>query len=76
MHSILLVLLISEVVMMAAFNPSRFGMKRNVQQPRIRLNMQLGGLAEKLGGIVEFISGQSTITENNIEDTLKVIFEL
>eukprot|EP01041_Mallomonas_annulata_P013768 gene13768-29279_t len=30
-------------------------------------------LAEKLGGIVEFISGQSKITENNIEDTLKEV---
>ena len=29
-------------------------------------------LAEKLGGIVEFISGQSVISETNIEVTLKV----
>ena len=36
------------------------------------LNMVLGGLAEKMGNIVEFISGQSKITEANIEDTLKV----
>jgi len=33
----------------------------------------LGGLAEKLGGIVEFISGQTTITEANIEDTLREV---
>ena len=29
-------------------------------------------LSEKLGGIVQFISGQSKITESNIESTLKV----
>ena len=32
-------------------------------------------LAEKLGGIVEFISGQSKITESNIESTLKVYIQ-
>jgi signal recognition particle subunit SRP54 len=31
---------------------------------------QMGGLAEKLGGIVELISGQTKITETNIEATL------
>lgn len=31
------------------------------------------GLAEKLGSIVELVSGQSTITESNIEDTLKEV---
>ena len=31
-------------------------------------------IAEKLGGIVEFISGQTTITEDNIETTLRVIY--
>lgn len=36
------------------------------------LRMVLGGIAEKMGSIVEFISGQSKITEANIEDTLKV----
>jgi hypothetical protein len=35
--------------------------------------MSFGGIAEKLGGIVEFISGQQKVTEANIEDTLKVI---
>jgi signal recognition particle subunit SRP54 len=35
--------------------------------------MVLGGIAEKMMGIVELISGQSTITENNIEDTLKEV---
>jgi len=35
--------------------------------------MVLGGIAEKMTGIVEFISGQSTITESNIEDTLKEV---
>ena len=37
-----------------------------------RLTMTFGGIAEKLGGIVEFISGQQKVTEANIEDTLKV----
>lgn len=37
-----------------------------------RLSMTFGGIAEKLGGIVEFISGQQKVTEANIEDTLKV----
>ena len=31
---------------------------------------QMGGLAEKLGGIIEVIAGQSKITEANIEATL------
>jgi signal recognition particle subunit SRP54 len=33
----------------------------------------LGGLAERLGSIVELVSGQTTITEANIEDTLKEV---
>lgn len=37
-----------------------------------RLSMTFGGIAEKLGGLVEFISGQQKVTEANIEDTLKV----
>lgn len=36
------------------------------------LNGVMSGISEKLGGIVELISGQSVITEANIEDTLKV----
>jgi hypothetical protein len=35
--------------------------------------MSFGGIAEKLGGLVELVSGQKKITEANIEDTLKVI---
>ena len=31
------------------------------------------GISEKLGGIVELISGQDVITEANIEDTLKEV---
>ena len=31
---------------------------------------QMGGLAEKLGGIIEVIAGQSKITEANVEATL------
>ncbi len=30
------------------------------------------GIAGKLGSIVELVSGQTKITESNIEDTLKV----
>lgn len=37
-----------------------------------RLSMSFGGISEKLGGLVEFISGQQKVTEANIEDTLKV----
>jgi hypothetical protein len=37
------------------------------------LQMSFGGIAEKLGGLVELVSGQKKITEANIEDTLKVI---
>jgi len=37
------------------------------------LCMASGGIAEKLGSIVELISGQSKITESNIEDSLKEI---
>ena len=37
----------------------------------VKLNL-IGGIAEKMGGIVEFVSGQQKITEANIEDTLKV----
>ena len=33
----------------------------------------MSSLAEKLGGIVEFVSGQTTITEDNIEATLKEV---
>ena len=36
-----------------------------------RLTMSFGGISEKLGGLVEFISGQQKVTEANIEDTLK-----
>ncbi|KAJ1442006.1 signal recognition particle protein [Ochromonadaceae sp. CCMP2298] len=35
--------------------------------------MAFGGIAEKLGSIVELVSGQSTITEANIEATLKEV---
>ena len=35
--------------------------------------MVFGGIAEKLGSIVELVAGQGKITEANIEDTLRVI---
>ena len=41
-------------------------------RPQTRLTMSFGGISEKLGGLVEFISGQQKVTEANIEDTLKV----
>ena len=41
-------------------------------RPQTRLTMTFGGISEKLGGLVEFISGQQKVTEANIEDTLKV----
>ena len=50
--------------------------KTHLQQQRFRLSrasMFGEGLAEKLGSIVELVSGQSTITEANIEDTLKEV---
>jgi hypothetical protein len=34
--------------------------------------MAATGIAEKLGGVLEFLSGQQKITESNIESTLKV----
>mmetsp|Transcript_27658 Transcript_27658/g.26468 ORF Transcript_27658/g.26468 Transcript_27658/m.26468 type:complete len:539 (+) Transcript_27658:39-1655(+) len=37
------------------------------------LQMSFGGIAEKLGGLVELVSGQKKITEANIEDTLKEV---
>lgn len=37
------------------------------------LYMVFGGIAEKLGSIVELVAGQGKITEANIEDTLRVI---
>ena len=48
---------------------SATGNRNAFPRSSMRLN-QMGGLAEKLGGIVEFISGQAKITEANIESTL------
>lgn len=39
----------------------------------LQMSSVFGGLAEKLGSIVEFVSGQTTITDANIEDTLKEV---
>ena len=33
----------------------------------------MGGISEKLGNLVELVSGQTSITEDNIEDTLKEV---
>ncbi len=38
----------------------------------LSINMALTGIADKMSGVLEFLSGQQKITENNIEDTLKV----
>ena len=42
-------------------------------QQQLYMSSMMGGLAEKLGSIVELVSGQQKITEANIEDTLKVL---
>lgn len=42
--------------------------------PRFQIPpLQMSSLAEKFGGLVEFISGQSTVTEANVEATLKEV---
>ena len=51
-----------------------FKINRPVRSRVVGLNMVFGSIAEKLGKVVEFVSGQGTITERNIEDTLKVPF--
>lgn len=43
-----------------------------IRNRNVQLSMSFGGISEKLGGLVEFISGQQKVTEANIEDTLKV----
>ena len=45
----------------------------NRKSIRPKVSPIFSSIAEKLGGIVEFISGQTTITEDNIETTLRVI---
>ena len=42
----------------------------------LRIHSMLLGIAGKLGSIVELVSGQTKITESNIEDTLKVVFTI
>jgi hypothetical protein len=34
--------------------------------------IKMAGIADKMVGVIEFLSGQNTITEKNIEATLKV----
>jgi hypothetical protein len=54
------------------FRPQAFARRSSIAgESNIKLNL-IGGIAEKMGGIVEFVSGQQKITEANIEDTLKV----
>jgi hypothetical protein len=55
-----------------ALHASGFCFTSNHRRIITRLQPLQNTLAEKLGGIVEFISGQTSITESNIEVTLKV----
>ena len=48
-----------------------------ISLPRMRrhnnMNMMLGGIAERMTGIVELLQGQQKVTEENVEATLKEI---
>eukprot|EP01038_Epipyxis_sp_PR26KG_P005206 gene5206-7244_t len=50
---------------------NRFEVKHSNRNPG--LSMMLGGLVDKMSSIVEFVSGQTKITEANIEATLKEV---
>lgn len=60
----------------AAFNFRSFRVPSVQTSPSMRaqtrLTMAFEGISEKLGSLVEFVSGQQKISEANIEDTLKV----
>jgi hypothetical protein len=77
MFKLLVVLLQVAIVVSFQMHQTRnvFRAAHIQQPPRVQrggLEMTFGGIAEKLGSIVELVSGQGTITEANIEDTLKV----
>jgi len=48
-----------------------------ISLPRMRrhnnMNMMLGGIAERMTGIVELLQGQQKVTEQNVDATLKEI---
>jgi hypothetical protein len=47
----------------------------NTRKPNLSsIKMVLSGISNKMGSIMQFIAGQTKITESNIEDTLKVYF--
>lgn len=60
-----------------AFSPSSFYRTRplvNRCQPQLQVtSSRLYGIAEQMGSLLEVIVGQKTITEKNIEDTLKEV---
>lgn len=76
MASFLLLLMVLLPMLCAAFNYRSFRVTSVQMSPSMRaqtrLTMSFGGISEKLGSLVEYVSGQQKITEANIEDTLKV----
>jgi hypothetical protein len=69
---LILTKLISSMCIIHALQPMY---RISARLPRLKvqpLQMVFGGVAEKLGSLVELVAGQSTITEKNIESTLKV----
>lgn len=76
MASFLLLLMVLLPMLCAAFNYRSFRVLSVQMSPSMRtqtrLTMSFGGISEKLGSLVEYVSGQQKISEANIEDTLKV----
>ena len=76
--NVLLKVSIMAALAVQGYGFQRFGVTTRVvacdREPCLAaLEMFGAGLAEKLGSIVELVSGQSTITESNIDDTLKEV---
>ena len=69
---LLLVTLLTLVVTTSAYRPPPFPSLSARPSHRMTLNV-FSGISEKLGGLVEVLSGQEVITEANIEDTLKEV---
>jgi signal recognition particle subunit SRP54 len=70
MHALRFLSLLLTIINIAnAFRPLSYRASGRVP----KISMVFSGISEKLGGIVEFVSGQGKITEANIEDTLKEI---
>ena len=76
MAPFLLLLVVLLPMLCAAFNFRSFRVTSVQISPSMRtqtrLTMSFGGISEKLGSLVEYVSGQQKISEANIEDTLKV----